>query len=84
MSKTPVRMLHVIPWPTWGGPHTEVIALHRFGGQHGWSIFVVIPPDAADVYDRLNKEGVRVVRRPLVRLRKTMSPAFWAMFPWRY
>jgi glycosyltransferase involved in cell wall biosynthesis len=79
-----VRVLHVIPWPVFGGPHNEALVIARHAPAHRWEVIAVLPPDATRAAERLRGAGVAVRELRLVRLRRTKSPVFWLLFPIRF
>src|SRR4051812_24397701 len=72
----PLRMMHVIPWPVYGGPHNEALAVAAEGSRRGWTVVAVLPLEADSAAVRLEEVGICVIRMPLCRLRRTLNLAF--------
>jgi glycosyltransferase involved in cell wall biosynthesis len=69
-----VRVLAVIHYPVFGGPHNQVLRLAAALGQEGVETVAVLPHDATAVAERLSAAGIQVRRMRLHRLRATLSP----------
>ena len=81
---TSVRMMHIIPWPVYGGPHNEAMILGVHAARHEWRLTVVLPTDAESSAIRLRNRGIGVENLPLTRLRRTRSVAYWLLYPLRF
>jgi glycosyltransferase involved in cell wall biosynthesis/SAM-dependent methyltransferase/uncharacterized protein YbaR (Trm112 family) len=69
-----MRVLYVIHFPIFGGPHNLA---HRLSGPlraQGWEMTVLLPNEPGNAADRLRAAGVDVVTMPLHRLRATANP----------
>ena len=78
----PTTVLAVIHGGVFGGPCNEILTLaSRLGDIR---FVVVLPDEPGDAPDQLSSNGVNVVRRPMVRLRKAQGPVFWLLFPFRF
>lgn len=77
-------MMHVVPWPVYGGPHNEALTLGMQGAREGWRLTVVLPPDGDSAALRFEARGIKVVRVPLTRLRRTRSASYWMSYPLRF
>ena len=67
-----------------GGPHNEALTVGTHGIGQGWRLTVVLPLDGDSAAERLESRGIKVVRLPLTRLRRTRSARFWALYPLRF
>lgn len=79
-----VSMMHVVPWPVWGGPHNEALTMGLQGTHEGWRLSVVLPRDGGSAADRFRARGMNVVMVPLTRLRRTRSPRYWMLYPMNF
>ena len=79
-----IRVMHVIPWPVYGGPHNEALTLGLQAARMGWSLTVVVPRDADAAALRLQTRGIKVFRLQLTRLRRTRSAFYWLLYPLRF
>jgi glycosyltransferase involved in cell wall biosynthesis len=73
-------VLHVVPWPVFGGPHNEAVVYGSEARRRGWTVRVLLPPQAPDS-TRFTESGIGVSRLAQHRLRRTRSPRFWLTFP---
>ena len=69
-----MRVLFVIHFPVFGGPHNQALRLSHSLGSLGWDTLVLLPSDAGDAVARLKAGGVQVVALPLHRLRSSLNP----------
>jgi glycosyltransferase involved in cell wall biosynthesis/uncharacterized protein YbaR (Trm112 family)/SAM-dependent methyltransferase len=80
-----MRVLSVIHYPTFGGPHNRNARLAPHLAARGWQTTVVLPLESGNAAERLRDAGVEVVQAPLHRLRASPSPVTqarsWASFP---
>jgi glycosyltransferase involved in cell wall biosynthesis len=63
------RILFVIHFPVFGGPHNQALQLARPLSDRGFDTVVVVPDDAGDAAERLRAGGVAVRLIGLHRLR---------------
>ena len=77
----PARVMHVVPWPVYGGPHNEALLIGMNADRKGWSLTTVLPQDGRAAARRLETQGLRVVQLPMTRLRRTRSLSYWACYP---
>ena len=68
------RVLLVVHYPVFGGPHNEALRRNDALAERGWETTVVIPDEPGTALDRLRTGGVDVVAMPLHRLRATPDP----------
>jgi glycosyltransferase involved in cell wall biosynthesis len=68
------RLLHVIHYPTFGGPHNEALQLDGPLRTAGVQVTVLLPSETGNALPRLRNAGVEVVAIPLHRLRATLRP----------
>ena len=66
-----MRVLAVIHYPVFGGPHNQVLRLAGPLETHGISTVVLLPDEPGNAVARLRTAGVPVITMPLHRLRKT-------------
>lgn len=66
-----MRLLAVIHYPVFGGPHNQVLRLAGPLEAHGISTVVLLPDEPGNAVVRLRTAGVPVITMPLHRLRKT-------------
>jgi glycosyltransferase involved in cell wall biosynthesis/SAM-dependent methyltransferase/uncharacterized protein YbaR (Trm112 family) len=69
-----MRILYVIHFPIFGGPHNLAHRLSAPLGAQGWEMTVLLPDEPGNAADRLRADGVDVVTIPLHRLRATPNP----------
>jgi glycosyltransferase involved in cell wall biosynthesis len=65
------RLLFVIHYPIFGGPHNQALRLNQPLAALGWEHLVLLPNDPGNAAKRLVEGGVEVVQMPLHRLRAT-------------
>jgi len=75
-----MRILSVIHYPIFGGPHNRNLRLAPVLARRGFNIKVLLPDDPGNAIERLEKEGATVLVRPLHRLRATVNPIPWTLF----
>jgi glycosyltransferase involved in cell wall biosynthesis len=74
LGKNPViRVLSVIHYPVFGGPHNQVLRLASPLRERGFSTLAVLPDQPGNAFERLSAGGVDVVRMPLGRLRARLD-----------
>lgn len=69
-----MRVLHVVHFPIFGGPHNQALRLARPLAARGFETVVVVPDEQGNAAERLRADGVEVRLMPLHRLRATMDP----------
>ena len=69
-----MRILHVVPYAGWGGPHNRTLFLCKQAARQGHQSAVLLPRDAGWAADRYRAAGVPVLRRRIGRLRRRLSP----------
>ena len=69
-----IRVLSVIHYPVFGGPHNRNARLAPVLEKWGVSTTVVVPDEGGNAYPRLKQLGIDVVKTPLSRLRATVNP----------
>jgi glycosyltransferase involved in cell wall biosynthesis len=67
------RVLSVIHYSSFGGPHNQVLRLAAPLEARGFSTLAVVPDEPGNAFDRLDAAGVDVIRMPLGRLRARLS-----------
>ena len=68
------RVLFVIHFPVFGGPHNQALRLAHPLLARGWDTVVVLPAEPGNAAERLRAAGVEVVTMPLHRLRASTNP----------
>lgn len=68
-----IRVLSVIHYPFFGGPHNQVLRLNEPLLKRGFSTLAVLPDQPGNAHERLSAGGVEVVRVPLGRLRARLD-----------
>ena len=75
-----MRILKVIHYPTFGGPHNTAAELYAPLAALGVELEVVIPDEPGNAGERLEASGVPVIRQPLRRMRATANVNTQARF----
>ena len=75
-----MRLLYVIHYPVFGGPHNEALRLAHPLRERGWQMTVLLPQEAGNASERLRLGGVDVVEAPLHRLRAGVDPRLHLRF----
>lgn len=70
-----MRLLSVIHYPVFGGPHNQALQLAPLLEHHGVETTVLLPDEPGNALARLREAGVATVALPLHRLRATSNPA---------
>lgn len=70
-----MNVLVVNHYPTYGGPHNEIVEIAPRLGRRGFTVTAVIPDDAEEPAMRLEAAGVDVVRLELHRRRAKLDPS---------
>jgi glycosyltransferase involved in cell wall biosynthesis len=68
-----MRVLNVIHYPVFGGPHNRALRLAGPLATAGWDTIVLLPDEPGNAQSRLKEAGVAVVTMPLHRLRAVRS-----------
>ena len=69
-----MRILFVIHFPVFGGPHNQALRLSAALRSRGWETVVLLPAEPGNAADRLRDAGIEVVTMPLHRLRASPDP----------
>jgi glycosyltransferase involved in cell wall biosynthesis/SAM-dependent methyltransferase/uncharacterized protein YbaR (Trm112 family) len=75
-----MRVLFVIHFPVFGGPHNQALRLAEPMRTRGWETVVLLPAEPGNAADRLREAGVDVVSLPLHRLRASRDPRLHLTF----
>lgn len=75
-----MRVLFVIHFPTFGGPHNQALRLAEPLRSRGWETVVLLPTEPGNAADRLREAGIEVVTVPLHRLRASHDPRLHLTF----
>jgi len=73
-GSSPMRVLLVIHYPVFGGPHNQALLLARWLEPHGVDLTVVLPTEPGSAVERLADAGVDVIQTELHRLRASPNP----------
>lgn len=68
-----VKVLHVVHYPIFGGPHNQALRLAGPIERRGWQTAVLLPDEPGNAGERLREAGIEVIAIPLPRLRATRS-----------
>lgn len=68
-----MKLLHVIHYPVFGGPHNQALRLNEALAEQGWDSVVALPAEPGNAAARLADGGVKVRRLRLDRLRASPS-----------
>jgi glycosyltransferase involved in cell wall biosynthesis len=82
--ETRISCLYVVPGPTFGGPHNEIVQLQRSLQGAGFRSIVALPPEPGSARDRLRAAGVVVLQPKMVRLRRVRSARHWLWYPFGF
>lgn len=69
-----MKVLCVIHYANFGGPHNEALRLLEPLRRRGWETIVAIPDEPGTAAERLREGGVQVETLPLGRLRASADP----------
>ena len=69
-----MRVLFVIHFPVFGGPHNQALRLAEPLRARGWDTVVLLPDEHGNAAERLRDAGIEVVTMPLHRLRASTDP----------
>lgn len=68
------RVLVVVHYPTFGGPHNRAMQLAEPLRRAGWDTLIALPREAVGAAERLVRAGVQVRELNLHRARATLNP----------
>jgi glycosyltransferase involved in cell wall biosynthesis/uncharacterized protein YbaR (Trm112 family)/SAM-dependent methyltransferase len=74
------RVLCVIHYPVFGGPHNQALRLAASLRARGWETVVLLPDEPGNAAERLRSGGVEVLTIPLRRLRAARDPRLHVRF----
>jgi glycosyltransferase involved in cell wall biosynthesis len=74
MEAAPHRVLSVMHGPVFGGAHNQLVRLHPALRAAGFETVAAVPVEADVAAERIEAEGIEVLRLPLVRFRGTAGP----------
>src|SRR5215469_15700570 len=69
-----MRVLSIVPWEDFGGPHNIAIRLKRALDKQQVEMVVLLPEEEGSAAARLEEFGVPVIKTRLHRLRNTLDP----------
>jgi glycosyltransferase involved in cell wall biosynthesis len=72
------RILYVIHYSVFGGPHNQALRLAAPLRERGWDTLVLLPDQPGNAASRLRRGGVEVITMPLHRLRAGRDPRLLA------
>lgn len=75
-----MRVLQVIHYPVFGGPHNQALRLADPLRARGFEVVVLLPDDSARAAERLRAGGIEVITLPLHRLRASSDLRLHAAF----
>ena len=75
-----MKVLYVVHYANFGGPHNEALRLREPLRRRGWEIEVAIPDEPGSAAARLEAGGVPVRSLPLSRLRASPDPRLLLRF----
>jgi glycosyltransferase involved in cell wall biosynthesis len=70
-----MKVMQVIHYPVFGGPHSEARALAPILERNGWDMTILLPDEPGNAFETLRSAGLEVITMPLRRLRGTLDPA---------
>lgn len=79
-----MKLLHVVHYPVFGGPHNRAARLRKPLADRGWETIVLLPDEPGTAAERLTSAGVEVVQMPLHRLRENRDPRIHLRFGSRF
>jgi glycosyltransferase involved in cell wall biosynthesis len=68
-----IRVLSVIHYPSFGGPHNQVLRLAQPLRARGFATLAVVPDEPGNAFERLETAGIDVMRMRLGRLRESLD-----------
>ncbi len=68
------RLLFVVHYPVYGGPHNRALRLAEPLRAHGWSTHVLLPDEPGNAVQRFQDAGIPTTTMRLHRLRVSRSP----------
>jgi glycosyltransferase involved in cell wall biosynthesis len=69
-----MKLLHVVHYPVFGGPHNQALRLAAPLRVRGWETVALLPDEPGNAAGRLREGGIRVETLPLHRLRASPGP----------
>ncbi len=63
------KVLVVVYTPTYGGPHNQIARLYKPLIEKGWETIALLPDADENSYKKLTDQGIKVITKPLKRLR---------------
>jgi glycosyltransferase involved in cell wall biosynthesis len=69
-----MRILYIVPWEDFGGPHNLAIRMKPVFEQQQIEMIVLLPEREGSAAGRLAEFEVPVIKTPLHRLRKSLDP----------
>jgi glycosyltransferase involved in cell wall biosynthesis len=69
-----IKVLSIIHYPVFGGPHNQVLRLAEPLRRAGVEMTVLLPDEPGNAAERLRSAGIDVLTMPLHRLRATAQP----------
>jgi glycosyltransferase involved in cell wall biosynthesis len=79
-SFRPLRLLFVIHYPIFGGPHNQALRLNASLAARGWETLVLLPDEPGNALERLRAGGIQVKQMPLHRFRASPDLRLHAAF----
>lgn len=83
VDKSRRRVLFVLHYPMFGGPHNRILRITEPFRAAGWDCAVVLPTEKGNAAPWLRSGGVEVIETPLHRLRRLKSPMPNIRMLWR-
>jgi len=68
-----MKLLVVIHYPAFGGPHNRAMQLSSVLEENGWQTTVMLPDENGNAADRLKEAGIDIIQIPLHRARMTLN-----------
>jgi glycosyltransferase involved in cell wall biosynthesis/ubiquinone/menaquinone biosynthesis C-methylase UbiE len=78
------RLLYVIHYPVFGGPHNRALLLAEPLARRGWETELLIPEEPGNAGKRFEAAGIHVTRLPLTRIRATLDPSTHIALLWSF
>jgi glycosyltransferase involved in cell wall biosynthesis len=75
-----MRLLHVVHYPVFGGPHNQALRLAGPLRARGWETIALLPDEPGNAAARLREGGVPVEVLPMHRLRAAPDPRIQLRF----
>ena len=80
LADRPIRILNIIQYPTFGGPHNLSLRLAPVLEKRGAYITVLIPDQPGNAENRFRSAGVAFLKAPMHRLRASLDPRYHLRF----